>query len=372
MVFQDYNFMESPARRFLDFLREICYNSITTLFPPSESIPRIQAAQSIDMEINSSVDSLSQGIFDASTPKFQSKNGTDKWGSAGHFDSPKPRDQSEFCQETGSKQLFARSVAKMENIESTPDFFGETQAIKQQKLGGGRTRQIIDSTPFALPHKLSPDRTAATDLCSSSAKDCRKVYVRQNASTCTSVAEMVKRFESRTGEVYVQKTITPPVSATPSVSVTEIVKQFEYKTREGCELDCIVAHEKELDRGNRQIMEQVEDQRLIIEEQPIMKHSLLPYPGKVRKPLMDIFELDSKFMKEKENVYKRFREEENECAKTEEERGELKRSRKTSVLNAKPFPKFSKEITLPKSPSLLSRQRNINKMSGSSPATNMR
>ncbi|XWS39440.1 hypothetical protein CRYUN_Cryun18bG0054400 [Craigia yunnanensis] len=126
----------------------------------------------------------------------------------------------------------------------------------------------------------------------------------------------------------------------------------------------------------------------------------MPVPEKVRRPLtqmqelnlhvdhraVDRAEFDQK-IKEKERMYKRYREE-SEAARMVEEKKALKQLRRTMVSHARPLPKFdhpfcpqksSKEITKPKSPYLRVLQRKerrkmISSLTAatSSPATLMR
>ncbi|KAB2043474.1 hypothetical protein ES319_D01G020000v1 [Gossypium barbadense] len=158
------------------------------------------------------------------------------------------------------------------------------------------------------------------------------------------------------------------------------------------QLEGLVRHEEEMKREmeERQRKEKEEDQMRIFKAQPVLKEDPIPVPEKVRKPLtqvqafdlhvnhraVDRAEFDQK-IKEKEMVYKRFREE-SEAARMIEEEKALKQLRRTMVPHARPLPKFdhpfcpqksSKETTKPKSPHLRVLQRIERKKAISSFAT---
>uniref|UniRef100_A0A1J3FXB3 Protein TPX2 n=1 Tax=Noccaea caerulescens TaxID=107243 RepID=A0A1J3FXB3_NOCCA len=141
------------------------------------------------------------------------------------------------------------------------------------------------------------------------------------------------------------------------------------------QLESLVRHEEEMRREmeERMRMEREEAQKRLFKAQPVIKEDPIPVPEKVRKPLTDIQEFnlhvehraveradfDHK-IKEKENQYKRYREE-SEAAKMVEEERSLKQMRKTMVPHARPVPNFNKpflpqksnkETTKPKSPNL--------------------
>ncbi|KAJ0245167.1 Protein TPX2 [Hirschfeldia incana] len=141
------------------------------------------------------------------------------------------------------------------------------------------------------------------------------------------------------------------------------------------QLESLVRHEEEMrrEREERMRMEREEAQRRLFKAQPVIKEDPIPVPEKVRKPLTEIQEFNlhvetraveradfDQKIKEKENQYKRYREE-TEAAKMVEEERFLKQMRKTMVPHARPVPNFNKpflpqksnkEITKPKSPNL--------------------
>ncbi|KAK3033299.1 hypothetical protein RJ639_033767 [Escallonia herrerae] len=167
------------------------------------------------------------------------------------------------------------------------------------------------------------------------------------------------------------------------------------------QLESLVRHEEEMHREmeERRRMEEEEAQRRIFKAQPILKEDPIPVPEKVRKPLTEVQEFDlhvehravdraefDKKIKEKEMIYKRYREE-SESEKMMEEEKALKQLRRTLVPNARPIPNFdrpflpqksSKDVTKPKSPKLkVLRRRERREMSStvaaaSSAASNMR
>ncbi|KAI5652483.1 hypothetical protein M9H77_29670 [Catharanthus roseus] len=88
----------------------------------------------------------------------------------------------------------------------------ENQAIKRQKLEGGKSRQILNVKPQILPHKSKPGLdNSSNNLCLSSAKtrkEDRKIYVREQAAPFISMAEMMKKFQSNTREMSLSRTST--------------------------------------------------------------------------------------------------------------------------------------------------------------------
>ncbi|KAK1388873.1 Targeting protein for XKLP2 [Heracleum sosnowskyi] len=166
------------------------------------------------------------------------------------------------------------------------------------------------------------------------------------------------------------------------------------------QLESLVRHEEELQREmeERQRMEREEARMRLFKAQPVMKEDPIPIPEKVRKPLTEVQEFDlhvehraveraefDKKIKEKEVIYKRYREE-AESEKMMEEEKALKQLRRTLVPHARPVPDFnhpflpqkSCKVTKAKSPKLKIRERKErrhNKMiatATSSAASNMR
>ncbi|XVE49964.1 hypothetical protein DITRI_Ditri01bG0123800 [Diplodiscus trichospermus] len=97
-------------------------------------------------------------------------------------------------------------VLKPKNNSGTPNLALENQAIKRQKLDGGRSRQILNVKPHNLPHKSNLGLSSgSSNLCSYTAKTSnkseRKVYVREPAAPFVSMAEMMKKFQSSTRDL---------------------------------------------------------------------------------------------------------------------------------------------------------------------------
>ncbi|GMJ09882.1 targeting protein for XKLP2 [Hibiscus trionum] len=168
------------------------------------------------------------------------------------------------------------------------------------------------------------------------------------------------------------------------------------------QLESLVRHEEEMKREmeERKKKEKEEAQMRVFKAQPVLKEDPIPVPEKVRQPLTQVQEFDlhvnhravdraefDQKIKEKEMIYKRYREE-SEAARLIEEEKALKQLRRTMIPHARPVPKFdhpfcpqksSKETTNPKSPYLrvlqrIERKKTIGSLNTptSSPATLMR
>ncbi|XP_031255373.1 protein TPX2 isoform X2 [Pistacia vera] len=154
----------------------------------------------------------------------------------------------------------------------------------------------------------------------------------------------------------------------------------QYTKPEPFQLESLVRHEDEMQREmeERKKKEKDEAQMRMFKAQPVLQEDPIPVPEKVRKPLTEVkgfnlhlehrvverAEFDQK-IKEKEMMYKRYREE-TEAARMMEEEKALKQLRRTLVPHARPVPNFdqpfcpqksSKESTKPKSPKLRVIQR---------------
>ncbi|KAK1280417.1 Protein TPX2 [Acorus gramineus] len=117
---------------------------------------------------------------------------------------------------------------------------------------------------------------------------------------------------------------------------------------EAFQLESLVRREDEMQRiqEERVKMERKERQKRNFIAQPVLIEDPIPLPKKVRKPLTEVQEfalhVDHRAvdrMKEKEMVYKRQREDQ-ENAKMMEEESEVKQMRMTMVPHARPLPKF--------------------------------
>ncbi|KAG7011981.1 Protein TPX2, partial [Cucurbita argyrosperma subsp. argyrosperma] len=166
------------------------------------------------------------------------------------------------------------------------------------------------------------------------------------------------------------------------------------------QLESLVRHEEEMEREmeERRKLEEEEARMRNFKAQPVLKEDPIPLPEKSRKPLtqiqkfnlhvdnraVDRAEFDEK-VKEKEMMYKRYREESDAARMVEEEKA-LKQLRRTLVHHARPVPKFDhpfhpqrsvKETTKAKSPNLRVLQRRkerqtLIKVAMSSPASHLR
>ncbi|GAV80582.1 TPX2 domain-containing protein/TPX2_importin domain-containing protein [Cephalotus follicularis] len=117
----------------------------------------------------------------------------------------KPKNQLQTSEAKGTKPTSMKKD-DVKNTIGTPNLTQENQAIKRQKLEGGRTRQILNiKPPQNLPHKSKLGLKGGTSsFCSSVAstqKEYRKVYVREPATPFVSMAEMMKKFQSSTRDL---------------------------------------------------------------------------------------------------------------------------------------------------------------------------
>ncbi|XWS54156.1 hypothetical protein CRYUN_Cryun10bG0065100 [Craigia yunnanensis] len=123
------------------------------------------------------------------------------------------------------------SVLKPRNA-GTPNLALENQAIKRQKLDGGRSRQILNAKPHNLLHKSKLGLTSgSSNLCSSTTKTSnkleRKVYVREPAAPFVSMAEMMKKFQSSTRDLSLPHSFLSNVK--PTLKLTR-PKEPEFET----------------------------------------------------------------------------------------------------------------------------------------------
>ncbi|WCJ30815.1 targeting protein for XKLP2 [Euphorbia peplus] len=165
-------------------------------------------------------------------------------------------------------------------------------------------------------------------------------------------------------------------------------------------LESLTRHEEEMQREmeERQRIEREAAEKRQFKALPVLKEDPIPLPEKVRKPLTQVqqfsLQVDNRAVvradfdqkvKEKEQQYKRYREE-NEAAKMMEEEKALKQMRRTMVPHARPVPSFdhpfcpkksSRGVTKAKSPNLRvlrrkEKQRMMVNVATSSPASCMR
>ncbi|KAJ0826971.1 hypothetical protein HanRHA438_Chr17g0820381 [Helianthus annuus] len=91
-------------------------------------------------------------------------------------------------------------------VGGTPNLAQENQAIKRQKLEGGKTRQILNIKTQILPHKARPGFVNGGNATTPAAKsriEERKMYVREQAPVpFVSMAEMMRKFQSGTRDLH--------------------------------------------------------------------------------------------------------------------------------------------------------------------------
>uniref|UniRef100_A0A2K1ZU35 TPX2 C-terminal domain-containing protein n=1 Tax=Populus trichocarpa TaxID=3694 RepID=A0A2K1ZU35_POPTR len=123
--------------------------------------------------------------------------------------SVKPKGQSQSSRVKGIKPSSVKKDPNVKNVAGTANLAQENQAIKKQKLDGGRSRQIVNAKPpQPLMHKSKLGLSSGnSNFCSSvpnkMQKVDRKVYVREQAAPApfVSMAEMMKKFQSNTREL---------------------------------------------------------------------------------------------------------------------------------------------------------------------------
>jgi targeting protein for Xklp2 len=128
----------------------------------------------------------------------------------------RPKNQS---QAKGSHQKSVKGETNLNNIASTTNLIQENQAIKRQKLDDGKSRQILNPKPATLLHKTRNGLVnTGFNLCPSvtkhTPKENRKVYVREQIAPFVSTAELMKKFQTSTRDLFVQNrpklTLTRP------------------------------------------------------------------------------------------------------------------------------------------------------------------
>ncbi|PWA78098.1 hypothetical protein CTI12_AA216930 [Artemisia annua] len=117
----------------------------------------------------------------------------------------KSKSKQQISQPKGSKTpaTVRRDASQVNKVGATSNLALENQAIKRQKLDGGKTRQILNVKPQILPHKARPGvvNGGNSNLVTPSNDKSRKKYVREPASASVpfvSMAEMMKKFQSGT------------------------------------------------------------------------------------------------------------------------------------------------------------------------------
>ncbi|VFQ88015.1 unnamed protein product [Cuscuta campestris] len=104
----------------------------------------------------------------------------------------------------------ARRNTNMKMTSETPNFVQENQAIKRQKLEGGKSRQILNIKSLNLPHKSRPGMPSsnikAHPHTATSCRENRKIYVREPVAPFVSMAEMMNKFQSNTRDMSLPHT----------------------------------------------------------------------------------------------------------------------------------------------------------------------
>ncbi|KAL1355885.1 hypothetical protein HN51_007848 [Arachis hypogaea] len=159
---------------------------------------------------------------------------------------PKPTLQKRLPTTTSKKQETARKIgtSKKPQLQSssmktstagTPHVTQENQAIKKQKLEGGKSRQILNVKHHNLPHKsklglLTTGNANIPSSTSKTNKEDRKVYVRGTPKTAPapfiSTAEILKRFQSSTRDLSLPSALS---NTKPKLTLTR-PKEPEFET----------------------------------------------------------------------------------------------------------------------------------------------
>ncbi|GMN53839.1 hypothetical protein TIFTF001_022969 [Ficus carica] len=128
-----------------------------------------------------------------------------------------------------------KSESKVKNTAGTCNLAQENQAIKRQKLEGGRSRQILSLKPQFLPHKTKMGLvTGSYNFCPTtvdrSRKEDRKIYVREPpAAPFVSMAEMMKKFQSSTRDLSLPHVTGSLSQMKPRLTLTR-PKEPEFET----------------------------------------------------------------------------------------------------------------------------------------------
>ncbi|CAH2046502.1 unnamed protein product [Thlaspi arvense] len=243
---------------------------------------------------------------------------------------------------------------------------------------------FVTDERFSRPNSV----TDLFDKLSLNSESCREKPLQRNTTpnpfllrTEERGAEKQKKFVRNVmhNQIEAEKVRTPKATPYPYTTDYPVFppkpEPKQCTKPEPFQLESLARHEEEMrkEMEERMRMEREEAQRRVFRAQPVIKEDPIPVPEKVRKPLTEIQEFnlhvdhraveradfDHK-IKEKEMMYKRYREE-TEAAKMVEEERALKQMRRTMVPHARAVPNFNnpflpqrsnKETTKPKSPKL--------------------
>ncbi|KAG5033235.1 hypothetical protein JHK85_017217 [Glycine max] len=154
---------------------------------------------------------------------------------------PKPALLKKVATSTNSKKTQNKKMATntktqlksatVKSIAGTPHLVQENQAIKRQKLDGGKSRQILNAKHQTLPHNKSKLGLTVSASTSKYNKEDRKVYVRETPTTPASVpfvsmAEMMKKFQSSTRDLSLPSFVS---HTKPKLTLTR-PKEPEFET----------------------------------------------------------------------------------------------------------------------------------------------
>ncbi|XP_023768846.2 protein TPX2 isoform X1 [Lactuca sativa] len=178
----------------------------TELDPPVESKEDVTSKDETNGHKKSLPNQLSvdQKVNDTPKPRVSSQTVSKNHQTARKIASAL-KNPSSLKSKSQSSQLKATKTPANQTNKTPNLFVQENQAIKRQKLEGGKTRQILNIKTQILPHKARPGFVTNghnTNLPTTSRKEERKMYVRENAQIpFVSVAEMMRKFQSGTRDL---------------------------------------------------------------------------------------------------------------------------------------------------------------------------
>ncbi|EEF44398.1 protein with unknown function [Ricinus communis] len=144
----------------------------------------------------------------------------------------KPKNQSQSSQVKGFKPESVKRETKIKNTPGASILAQENQAIKRQKLEGGRSREILNvKPPQPLHHKSKlglVSGSSNSSVANKMKKEERKVYVREQPAPFVSMAEMMKKFQSSTRDLKTQLTLTTPKE--PEFETAQRVRSVRIKS----------------------------------------------------------------------------------------------------------------------------------------------
>ncbi|KAF3793411.1 TPX2 protein [Nymphaea thermarum] len=281
-----------------------------------------------------------------------------------------------------SEELEQEELANMPKFKARP--LNKKILVSKGELGVFRNQKHQATIPqefhFATDERIPP-LYPVVDLFDklSINSDCRDKEIPRitipnpfNLQTEERGLEKEKRFlaEVLHEQLVEQKARVPKASPYPYSTDYPVIppkpQPKECTKPEAFQLVSLIRHEEEMQRlmQEKERTEKEAAEMRKFKAQPILDSDPIPVPEKRRIPLTQVQEF-ALHVKEKEAIYKRYREE-YENAKAMEEEKATKQMRRMMVPHARPVPSFanpfvpersSKEITKPKSPCLLIAQR---------------